>query len=105
MGCVAVLMQAPGIDFQRRSQRSASQGLKRSWIGALIKEVVEWGFHSIRIHGWIRRRLCRVLSSETSEKAGCGEFTRHSPELGIVTKPVWVGLLHAGSAAMVSKQR
>src|ERR1039457_4476059 len=84
MGCVAVLVQAPGIGFQRRSQRSASQGINRSWVGAVIKEIVEWSFHSTSIHGWSRLRLCRVLSSETREMAGARRVysaysgTRHS---------------------------
>src|SRR5260370_29455597 len=105
MGCVAVLGEAPGLGFQRRRQRSAFQSLNRSWVGAVIKEVGEWSFHPTSIPGWRRPRLCRVLSPEEAENTGRGEFTRHSPELGIVTKSVWVSLLHAGSAAMVSKQR
>src|SRR5579871_269167 len=84
MACVAVLVQALGIVFQRRSQWSASQGLKRSWVGAVIKEIVEWSLHSTSIPGWSRRRLCRVLYPETSERRGCGGFTRHSPGRGIV---------------------
>src|SRR5712692_1536796 len=88
MGCVAVLVQAPVICFQRRSQRSASQGLNRSRVGSVIKEIAEWSFHSTSIHGRSRRRLCRVLSSETGEKARAKEFTRHSPELGIVSQRV-----------------
>src|SRR6476659_5443799 len=86
MGCVAVLVQAPCIGFQRRRQRSAFQSLNRSWVGAVIKEVVEWSFHPTSIHGWRRPRLCRVLSLEEAENTGHGEFTRHSPELGIVPK-------------------
>src|ERR1035437_9437680 len=89
MACVAVLVQALGIRFQLRSQRSASQGINRSWVGAVIKEVVEWSFHSTSIHGWSRLRLCRVLSSETGEKAGMRRFTRHSPELGIVAENMY----------------
>src|SRR5258708_18700317 len=86
MGCVAVLAQAPGIGFQRRRQRSAFQSLNRSWVGAVIKEVVEWNFHPTSIPGWRRPRLCRVLSPEEAENTGRGEFTRHSPELGIVQR-------------------
>src|ERR1039458_8866344 len=97
MGCVAVLVQALGIGFQRRSQRPASQGIKRSWVGAVIKEVVEWSFHSTSIHGWSRLRLCRALPSETAERAGARRFTRHSPELGIVPEQMRMnGLGDAG---------
>src|ERR1017187_5291397 len=97
MACVAVLVQALGIRFQLRSQRSASQGINRSWVGAVIKEVVEWSFHSTSIHGWSRLRLCRVLSSETREMAGARTIysawsgTRHSvyyAELGIAATPL-----------------
>src|ERR1035438_4541009 len=66
------------------TQRSAFQSLNRSWVGAVIKEVVEWSFHSTSIHGWRRPRLCRVFSLEEAENTGRGKFTRHSPELGIV---------------------
>src|SRR5579871_5487387 len=99
MACVAVLVQALGIVFQRRSQWSASQGLKRSWVGAVIKEIVEWSLHSTSIPGWSRRRLCRVLYPETSERRGCGGFTRHSPGRGIVPKGVWVNRLLDGGPA------
>src|ERR1035438_10018888 len=97
MACVAVLVQALGIRFQLRSQRSASQGINRSWVGAVIKEVVEWSFHSTSIHGWSRLRLCRVLSSETPKWQGRGQFTRHSPVRGIVAQGVGMdGLRNAG---------
>src|ERR1035438_418438 len=88
MGCVAVLVQAPGIGFQRCSQRSVSHSLNSSWVGAVIKEVVEWRIHPTSMHGWRRRGLCRVLSAETGVNQGASEFTRHSPELGIVAKSV-----------------
>src|ERR1035438_5085932 len=104
MGCVTVLVQALSIGFQRRSQRSVSQRLNRSWVGAVIKEVVEWSFHSTSIHGWSWRRLCRVSSSETSERQGRGEFTRHSPELGIVPKPVGVSAADLTPQAMMAEQ-
>src|SRR6266446_4043946 len=84
MGCVAVLVQALGIRFQRRSQRPAAQRLDRSWVGAVIKKVVEWSIHPTSIYGNGQLRLCRVLSVATGENQGAGEFTRHSPELGIV---------------------
>src|SRR5438874_12660378 len=88
MGCVAVLVQALGIRFQRRSQRPAAQRLDRSWVGAVIKEVVEWSIHPTSIYGNGQLRLCRVLSAGTGETQGAGEFTRHSPELGIVAERV-----------------
>src|SRR6267142_1757830 len=90
MGCVAVLVQALGIRFQRRSQRPAAQRLDRSWVGAVIKKVVEWGIHPTSIYGNGQLRLCRVLSVATGENQGAGEFTRHSPELGIVTLSVYI---------------
>src|SRR5579864_4627714 len=102
MGCVAILVQALGIRFQRRSERPTAQCLDRSRVGAVIKEVVEWSIHPTSIYGNGHLRLCRVLSAGTGETQGTAELTRHSPELGIVPKPVWVGLLHARSAAMVS---
>src|SRR3954447_22916697 len=89
MGCVAVLVQAPGIGFQHRRQRSALQSLNRSWVGAAMKEVVEWSFHPTSFHGWRPPRLCRVLSLEAAENTGRGEFTRLSPELGIGPQGMW----------------
>src|SRR5215470_18624198 len=86
MGRVTVLPQALGIGLQRQSQRFASQGFNHSWVSAVIKKVVEWSFHSTSIHGWSRPRLCRVLYPETGGNAGTAEFTRHSPELGIVAQ-------------------
>src|SRR6266566_6483421 len=86
MGCVAVLVQALGIRFQRRSERPASQRLDRSRVGAVIKEVVEWSIHPTSIHGNSHLKLCRALSAETRENQEDGEFTRHSPELGIVSE-------------------
>src|SRR5205807_3757535 len=104
MGCVAVLVQALGIRFQRRSQRPAAQRLDRSWVGVVIKEVVEWSIHPTSIYGNGQLRLCRVLSVGTGENQGAGEFTRHSPELGIVSKPVWVGLRHAAGSTVMPEQ-
>src|SRR5260370_117715 len=52
--------------------------------------------------GWKRRGLCRVLSAETAVNQGAGEFTRHSPELGIVSKGVGVDVLfYAGAPGSV----
>src|ERR1035438_7092415 len=104
MGCVAVLVQAPSIGFQRRRQRSAFHCLNRSLVGAVIKKVVEWSFHPTSIHGWRRRGLCRVLSAEAAVNQGAGEFTRHSPELGIVAKPMRIGLRDLGGQAVVTEQ-
>src|SRR5712692_10150628 len=96
MGCVAVLVQALGIRFQRRSQRPAAQRLDRSWVGAVIKEVVEWSIHPTSIYGNGQLRLCRVLCVATGENQGAGEFTRHSPELGIVTQIVKTEISNTG---------
>src|SRR4029077_17925929 len=104
MGCVAVLVQAQGIRFQRRSQRPAAQRLDRSWVGAVFKEVVEWSIHPTSIYGNGQLRLCRVLSVATGENQGAGEFTRHSPELGIVSKPMGIGERNAGGVAMMAEQ-
>src|SRR6478736_900932 len=86
MGRVAVLVQALGIRFQRRSERPASQRPDRSRGGAVIKEVVEWSIHPTSIYGNGHLRLCRALSAGTGENHGAGEFTRHSPELGTVSR-------------------
>src|ERR1700733_2345796 len=86
MDCVAVLVQALGIRFQRRSQRPAVQCLDRFRVGAVIKEVVEWSIHPTSIYGNGQPRLCRVSSVGTCENQGADEFTRHSPELGIVAE-------------------
>src|SRR5271169_13136 len=104
MGCVAVLVQALGIRFQRRSQRPASQRLDRSWVGAVIKEVVEWSIHPTSIYGNGQLRLCRVLSAGTGENHDAGEFTRHSPELGIVPKPVRVRLGYGCGLPVMTEQ-
>ena len=88
MSCVAVLVQALGMCFQRRSQRPACQSLNCSWVGAVIEEIVEWSLHSTSIHSQGLRGLCRVLSAETGENAGAVAFARHSPELGIVCQRV-----------------
>src|SRR5258708_5049642 len=103
MGCVAVLVQALGIHFQRRSERPASQRLDRSRVGAVIKEVVEWSIHPTSIYGNGHLRLCRVLSAGTGENQGADEFTRHSPELGIVSKSMGVGERDASGLAMAAE--
>jgi hypothetical protein len=71
-----------------RFQRPAAQRLDRSWVGAVIKEVVEWSIHPTSIYGNGQLRLCRVLSVGTGENQSAGEFTWHSPELGIVAETV-----------------
>src|SRR4029077_11612871 len=104
MGCVAVLVQAQGIRFQRRSQRPAAQRLDRSWVGAVIKEVVEWSIHPTSIYGNGQLRLCRVLSVAPGENQAACEFTRHSPQLGIVSKPMGIVERNAGGVAMMAEQ-
>jgi hypothetical protein len=77
MGCVAVLVQALGIHFQRRSQRPAAQRLDRSWVGAVIKEIVEGSIHPTSIYGNGQLRLCRVLSAGTTENDHRNRFVIH----------------------------
>src|SRR6516225_8957777 len=49
-------------------------------------------------------RLCRVYNARLSYLRGDRRFTRHNPELGIVTKPVRVGRRDLSAPSVMAEE-
>src|SRR5260370_21091499 len=84
------------VSVKVHAQRPLAEPFNRFW------ESEKLVYHSPRLPTTMPI-LCLGISCQSLAGSGRHAVRRHSPGCCIVTKSVGVGLLHAGSAAMVSK--
>src|SRR5260370_11475972 len=95
---IALLGYSGSVSVKVHAQRPLPEPFNRFW------ESEKLVYHSPRMPTTMPI-LCLVNFCQSLAGSGRHAVRRHSPGCCIVTKSVWVSLLHASSAAMVSKQR